>query len=341
MLIERRWYGLEPVRLRPAQLPVKQLHARHVSDTDTCFKQLDPGTSVTWGVDMPPAYFEHLRPGSFEILWKGGDIPLWNWGTLAEWCDSPDCLAPNTAAAILPGGFSRSLEVTTIESDPEDDVPEYPSSPDPTPPSARMNNAPLLSISIAGPARASIQVRDCWRPIYTVTVTVSYEADSNSLEVGDSDPPSNTGRPVTFRTSIFKRIDRHYDGFRLYRIEEDEWRAHELSTVFQAHHAYMYAETEPFNVGHNEEEFQSLKPGESWTFTRQVTDFPKNLLPGQRFRYGFKGATLDWWDWGSLQDHADTVVWICVGAVQRPKDNEGRSALVVPASNWIEFNLDE
>lgn len=342
MLFERRWYGVEPIELDPACLPVKLLHPRRVSAADPCFKQLEPGTSVSWSVDMPRAYFQELRAGILEIFWRGGEIPLWDWGTLAEWCDSPDCLASKTPAVILPGGFGRSLEVTTIESDSDDEVREYSPSPDPTSQLARMEDAPLFSISIAGPARASIKVRSAVRPIYTVTATVSYDADPRSLEIGGSDTHSNPGRPVTFRKSAFTLYDRRYNGFRLYRSEEDEWRGHELGTKFQPRQVFIWAEDEPFNVGHNDgEEFHSLKPGESWTFTRRVSDFPKNLLPGQKFRYKFKGATLDWWDWGSLQDHANTVVWIYVGTLVKPKDNEGRPSLVVPASNWIEFDLDE
>lgn len=81
-------------------------------------------------------------------------------------------------------------------------------------------------------------------------------------------------------------------------------------------------------------------PGESWSFTREASDFPQNAAPGDKFRYGFKGASIDWWDWGHFRDHQDTRVWID-GRVLNPQDNGGRPKLVVPASNWAEFTLVE
>jgi hypothetical protein len=53
---------------------------------------------------------------------------------------------------------------------------------------------------------------------------------------------------------------------------------------------------------------------------------------------------MDWWDWGSMDEHRETVVklpcWVA-GEVTEPKDNGGRPRLVVPASEWIEFTLIE
>lgn len=82
-------------------------------------------------------------------------------------------------------------------------------------------------------------------------------------------------------------------------------------------------------------------PGESWSFTRQVSDFPKTFAPGNQFQYGFKGITLDWWDWGDLHNHENTVVWIQEDRLHAPKDNGGRPEIKVPASNWLEFKLVE
>lgn len=73
-----------------------------------------------------------------------------------------------------------------------------------------------------------------------------------------------------------------------------------------------------------------------------MTEFPNDAAPGDRFRYLFKGATLDWWNWGNFEDHEDTVVWVpgwLRAKVQDPKYNEGRPTVVVPASNAVEFTL--
>lgn len=51
---------------------------------------------------------------------------------------------------------------------------------------------------------------------------------------------------------------------------------------------------------------------------------------------------IDWWDWGMKEDHLRTTVtlpcWIN-SAVVEPKDNERRPAIVVPASNIVEFTI--
>lgn len=146
-------------------------------------------------------------------------------------------------------------------------------------------------------------------------------------------------RPITLNTSTFKAIDRHYDGFRLYVKENDEWRPHEVNGLI-LHHLYSFS---PYlvNVGKNDENrFQSLVPGESCSFTRTVSDFPKYFAPGDRFRYGYKGATLDWWDWGNLNDHENTVVLAGEYKVL-DQNNGGRPVVVVPGSNWLEFTLTE
>lgn len=49
---------------------------------------------------------------------------------------------------------------------------------------------------------------------------------------------------------------------------------------------------------------------------------------------------MDWWDWGSKEDHAKTMIKIhSFGKIIEPEDNGGRPKLVVPASNVIEFRI--
>ena len=53
-----------------------------------------------------------------------------------------------------------------------------------------------------------------------------------------------------------------------------------------------------------------------------------------------KGAVVDWWKWGTKEEHRGTVVklpcWVS-GDVVEPEDNGGRPRIVVPASNEVEF----
>ncbi|KAF7184721.1 hypothetical protein CNMCM7691_006144 [Aspergillus felis] len=320
---------LEPVQVNSNQLRAKSLHPREVSTSDPCFKQLNPGSSVSWEVALPSVYFDSFLPGQFyKILWVGGQISLWDWGTLAE--HSGRTLRPNSSAVVLPGGPRHLLSIPPEESD-IDDVGPLPPSPRPILAPARMSGAPVFSLSIAGPATLSMRDRNPAGILrYPVTMTLSYDAAPDGLD----------GKPVTFHTFIFKDIDRRQEGFRLYFKQKDDWSPHEIAGSF-TYHEYRFSERVPVNVGRdNQSKFGALVPGESWSFTREVTDFPKNAAPGDKFRYGFKGAQLDWWDWGHFRDHENTVVWIN-GKVRDPKDNGGRPGLVVPASNWVEFTVVE
>ena len=67
-----------------------------------------------------------------------------------------------------------------------------------------------------------------------------------------------------------------------------------------------------------------------------MSDFPQNAAPGDKSRYRFKGAFIDWWDWGNVHDHQDTVVR--VNGTVDSQDNGRRSTLVVPASNWVDLH---
>lgn len=203
--------------------------------------------------------------------------------------------------------------------------------PSPGPILARTSGAPVFSLSIVGPATLSIKDRTlAGRLRYSVTATLSYDTAPDALD----------GKPVIFHTFIFKDLDRRQGGFRLYFRGKNQWSPYELGGLF-THHDYRFSTSVPVNIGRNDQnDFIALMPGESCSFTREVSDFPKNIAPGDEFRYGFKGATLDWWDWGHYQDHEDTVVWIDA-KVRDPTDNGGRPELVVPASNWVEFTLVE
>lgn len=325
--------GFEAPEIDLRKLPTKSLHSREVSTEDPCFKQLEPGTSVSWSAALPPVYFNARRIlNHYDLIWGGGQIPLWDWGTLADFSESHRQLAPKSPAIVLPNGAHQSFEVVDDETDLEDDVGEWGPSPRPMSPSARVADAPVLSMRIAGPETLSVRDHSrAARLYFPVTVAISYD---------EAPGQEDDKRPITFHTSMFQVMDSNWHGFRLYVKENDEWRGHNVNGEIQ-HHAYISSSV-LVNVGKNDgDKFQSLMPGESWSFTRTVTDFPKNFVPGDRFRYGFNGAPLDWWSWGNFQDHEDTVVAAGERFVVDPPDNDGRPKAVVPASNWIEFTLVE
>jgi hypothetical protein len=100
------------------------------------------------------------------------------------------------------------------------------------------------------------------------------------------------------------------------------------------------------NAGEYDSEFVTLHPGESWTYEDEVqgpswTCLPeKDLKVGDEFKYLWKGATVDWWDWGTKEDHRETEVKLRCnvnGGLEEPKDNDGRPKLMLPASNEAHF----
>ncbi|KAB8244924.1 hypothetical protein BDV35DRAFT_381915 [Aspergillus flavus] len=88
-------------------------------------------------------------------------------------------------------------------------------------------------------------------------------------------------------------------------------------------------------------DFISLQPGEQWTRTDSL-ELPSDIDIGEVFKYEFSDRVIDWWDWGMKEDHLQTTVklpcWVKDDVVE-PRDNEGRPAIVVPASNVVEFTI--
>ncbi|KAB8276494.1 hypothetical protein BDV30DRAFT_224210 [Aspergillus minisclerotigenes] len=88
-------------------------------------------------------------------------------------------------------------------------------------------------------------------------------------------------------------------------------------------------------------DFISLQPGEQWTRTDSL-ELPSDIDIGEVFKYEFSDRVIDWWDWGMKEDHLQTTVklpcWVKDDVVE-PRDNEGRPAIVVPASNAVEFTI--
>jgi hypothetical protein len=98
-----------------------------------------------------------------------------------------------------------------------------------------------------------------------------------------------------------------------------------------------------------DENFASLKPGETWTTTRRLhveswIELSEECMPGDTLRYHFDGTEVDWWDWGTPEEHAETTVKLpCFinGLVIDPWDNGGRPKLLVAPSEPLEFVVGE
>lgn len=111
---------------------------------------------------------------------------------------------------------------------------------------------------------------------------------------------SATTRPIIFHTWSFDN-----PGCWLWRWRPalDCWEEVDDNHVFVCYDGYDSDDPdEEVNVG-QDANFTSLQPGESWTKTRgYLKPRPGLAQPGDRFKFVFKGTTVDWWDWGTKQE---------------------------------------
>ncbi|KAH7371845.1 hypothetical protein BKA64DRAFT_268209 [Cadophora sp. MPI-SDFR-AT-0126] len=325
--------------------------------------ELAPGNETTFVATLPERYHKVLAPAEkYHLVWPGSQINEWEWGTISEHANqelkptSKDD-DPQKPKLILPGGPSISFQALD-ESDPwplrtmrerkigfaaanleeekwrarqekkKREQEERPSSPKPIEASERIPEAPILSVILHCPPEVPSG------GIIDVQVKVTYEA-------------TQPARPITFHTHLFEVSDSPREGFRLYRHRDgDKWEKY--VSPEETRSGFMIVDEPDIEVSPGQhEDFVSLRPGESWSTQRRIqaeswTTLPEDTDVGDEFRYRFNGVTLDWWDWGSREEHMHTMVklpcWTASRVVE-PDHNEGRPKLVVPASDTLEFRI--
>jgi hypothetical protein len=78
--------------------------------------ELDPGQEVKFLATLPERYHKLAVPGeSYTLLWPGGEIPRWEWGTIREHLNHEMRAraadeTPTKPRLVLPGGPSVSFE---------------------------------------------------------------------------------------------------------------------------------------------------------------------------------------------------------------------------------------
>lgn len=310
--------------------------------------EIPPGGKVTFAATFPERYQKQLISGErYDLIWPGGHIPIWEWGTVKDHMNEE--LAPRLSEEnwlTLPEGprisFTAEMEVDRWPKREEREAAvgftmanleeqrwrlsqHRSQSPPPVQPSERDPEAPILSVELECPP--TVHRGD----IFEIKVKVTYESDRP--------------RPIIFHTYPLEGWSGPREGFRLYRRRSNEWEECEIDEGT----GFMIVDDLDVSVNVSEDSnFVSLKPGESWVTTRRLqdetwTELPDDATAGDVFRYTFKGVeALDWWDWGSSEDHRQTVVklpcWIA-GDVVDPPDNGRRPKLVVPASKPVEFSF--
>ncbi|RAH62700.1 hypothetical protein BO85DRAFT_473403 [Aspergillus piperis CBS 112811] len=271
---------------------------------------------------LPDTWTTLLEPGHiYTLLWTGQEIPYWDWGTAQQKIEMKTKHLP----ILVAGGAHLTFTVQ------EGRRPPIPSPPTPPPisPSERVDGAPVMSLELSCSSTM---------PLYgmlDLSIRVVYHGPSS-----DNESP----QPITFHTWAFNP----FDAFRVYRRlrpsqsdmeTENEWKR---SVDDRSPHVFWDNPDRVLNVAENPEgRFVTLFPGESWSKSWSF-DLPDDLRPGEQVRYQFVGITLDWWDWGTAEDHAQTIVTLPgsgIEPISHPKNNDNRSKVVIPASNIVEWTM--
>ncbi|KAF6829989.1 hypothetical protein CPLU01_07604 [Colletotrichum plurivorum] len=206
----------------------------------------------------------------------------------------------------------------------------------------RVPGAPALSAVLEGPSTVS------WKVSAPINIKLTYIGVS-----GDDGKIEDATRPIMFRTTAVH-------GFRDGDLADPDW-------VYRRYRGGAEAESWEECADHDgcswdiydgpdrdirvaeDKDFRSLRPGESLSmYLRRVdlSDFetPDDFAPGDELLCGFDGGKVDWWDWGTAEDYAETVVKFpsfANGLIVEPKDNEGRPKLVIPAAKPHELRVVE
>jgi hypothetical protein len=164
---------------------------------------------------------------------------------------------------------------------------------------------------------------------------------------------TTTTRPITFRSwSIIADLGEDVrEGFGLFRRRGGSELPWEPCDLHDCEGFQIYDAPDVAVSVTEHQDFTTLRPGESWTTTKYIdgqtsswNDIPVDTAVGDVFLFGFRGAFVEWWDWGGAEEHADTVVmlpcWLA-GRVVDPRDNGGRPKLIVPHTEPVEFRVVE
>lgn len=185
---------------------------------------------------------------------------------------------------------------------------------------------PALSVTLASPNQKSN------RDDIEMEFTITYHGVIN--EQGEL---VNEARPITVSNEAFPP---NCSSDRLYlRNESGKWEETEPGVMCGG---YFIDEDRSITMG-EAQDFLTLHPGTShiYSFTMEST-FPEVQNVGELYRYRYKGETVDWWDWGTKEDHANTVITLpsfsTNGSIDPPSNP---LKLVVPASNDLEIKIVE
>ncbi|KAJ6476658.1 hypothetical protein C8R47DRAFT_1323496 [Mycena vitilis] len=209
------------------------------------------------------------------------------------------------------------------DASPEPEPPTRMPPSDLVPESARITEAPYLSISLsASTPHISVSGNSSGNSDITITSTLHYHGEPHD-------------RPITFQKGFSARYAL------LIWPEEGESDTGPQEIIQQ----------EPCGLGAwpwesdpdlksipicDDTLFQSLAPGEcAETVWRGFEGYAEEFLPGRKYTFQYVGGVVRWWDWGTMEDHKDKSVGL------HKTSHRARPRIVIPASNALEFNAIE
>ncbi|KAJ5649399.1 uncharacterized protein N7484_003122 [Penicillium longicatenatum] len=301
------------VEKQPIYEPSRSLHMfpnePHSSWTREAKETHDRHT-VTHRLSIPGAWKKLLQPGhSYDLLWTGKEVAHWGWGKPPQ--VGKEASEPKRPPVLIPGGAHFTF--TVVEALPPP-IP-HPATPPPFQACERVPGAPVLSLDMSCSPTMTLNGR------LRIHIRLTYHGLSDSS--GTTTTGKEEPRPITFHTYAFSPVD---GAFRVYRRTGPDQPSSEIEEKWESFYGNgcrwgLWGDPDqPINVSQNlGTRFQTLFPGACWTnFWTMEADgdgLPEDPQFGEKFRYQFKGNTLDWWDWGTAEDHAETVVTIPAAGV--------------------------
>ncbi|RAK98564.1 uncharacterized protein BO80DRAFT_466779 [Aspergillus ibericus CBS 121593] len=303
-------YKTDPTTMQFPTEPPSYYAAEAKDNHDRC--------NISHRLSFPDTWKKLLQPGhTYDLLWTGGEVSHWDWGTHTDVGTEP-----KGPPVIVPGGAHITF---TMEEG------EWPSVPRPaTPPliqaSERVPGAPVLSLELScSPTMTLTRILES-----RIRVVYHGLSDNDDATTGDKGSQPITFHTYAFDTSRKFRVSRRRCADESSPEAEEEWE-----TFIDEGCCQFGIWDNPdmlMNVSENPDgRFPTLFPGESWsdvwTMTADGYSLPDDLKPGEKLRYQFGGSTLDWWDWGTAEAHAQTIVTLPGSGLElitNPKDNGGR-----------------
>jgi hypothetical protein len=226
----------------------------------------------------------------------------------------------------------------------------------------RKTRWPILQMTFDCPSQLVAGDRDL-----TITSRLTYVGvtggSENNNKAENREEARAEAQPIVFHTADFygpkpfALFGRHLsppqaDGS---YTDEDQWWQ-ELGSDDDAIGASAIVDLPPIRVNISgtakDSYFTELHPGQSWERHHKLRDLlgreHGELRAGSKLQFVFCGAEIDWWDWGSMEDHTDTHVWLTNNiwgpVLQEPgsadvtsdtcpwTDNGGRPKLVVQSA---------